>query len=85
LELHQLSELEQQMSDDLHWAWAAPEVQQHAGRYVAIHKKRVVGVGLDARALAEQAAEKEGCHWGHIVITAVPEPLLETSPDFVDR
>jgi hypothetical protein len=73
------------MSEDLHWAWTAPEVQQHPRKLVAVYKKRVVGVGLDQQAIVEQAAEKEKCPWWHIVVTVVsPDELFETGPDFVE-
>ena len=57
MELLQLNEIEQQLADDLCWALRAPEVRQHPGKFVAIHKRRVVGVGSDRTALVAQAAE----------------------------
>jgi hypothetical protein len=84
MELSKLNEVEQQMSEDFRWAHTSPDVQQHKGMYVAVYKKRVVGVGRDALVLAEQAAEKEQCHWADIAIIAVPEPLDEIPPDFVE-
>lgn len=77
MELYKMNELEQQMSDDMDWALTAPEVQQHAGKFVAVYQKRVVGVGLDRMAMVKEAAAKEGCHWGHIAVVVVPsfDPL----------
>ena len=72
MDLHKLSAIEQQMSDDLQWALAAPEVQQHHGKFVAVYQKRVVGVGTDRMALVQQAAEQEHCHWGDIAVVVVP-------------
>ena len=57
MELLQLNDIEQRMADDLRWALRAPEVRQHPGKFVAIHQKRVVGVGSDRTALVAQAAE----------------------------
>lgn len=84
VELHKMNELEQQMAEDFRWAHSSPEVKQHWGMYVAVYKKRIVGVGQDALALRHQAAEKENCHWGHIAIVAVPDPLDDIGPDFVE-
>lgn len=72
MELYKLNETEQQMSDDLQWALTAGEVQQHHGKLVAVYKRRVVGVGTDRMALAQQVAQEERCHWGDIAIVAVP-------------
>jgi Family of unknown function (DUF5678) len=80
MESLQLNELEQQMADDLHWASRAAEVRQHAGKLVAIHKKRVVGVGSDRDALVAQAAEKAKCGWHEIVVFVVPGTGLSETP-----
>ena len=72
MELYRLNEIEQRMSEDLQWALTAPEVQQHSGKLVAVSKKRVVGVGTDRMALAQQTAQEEQCHWGDIAVVAVP-------------
>lgn len=72
MELYRLNETEQRMSDDLDWALTAPEVQQHHGKFVAVYKKRVVGVGTDRMALVQQAAQEEQCHWGEIAVVVVP-------------
>lgn len=70
--LFKLNDIEQQMSEDVQWALAAPEVQQHHGKLVAVYKKRVVGVGMDRMALAQRAAQQEQCHWGDIAVVVVP-------------
>ena len=72
MERLKLNEIEQRMSDDLQWALAAPEVQRHPGKLVAVYKKRVVGVGTDRMALVQQAAQQEQCHWGDIAVVVVP-------------
>ncbi len=56
--LLKLNEIEQRMSDDVDWALTAADVQQHQGKLVAVYKKRMVGVGLDFMALAQQAAQQ---------------------------
>ena len=72
MELYKLNTKEQQMSDDVSWALSAPEVQQHHGKLVAVHKKRVVGVGTDRMALVQEAARQEQCHWTDIAVVVVP-------------
>jgi len=68
------------MSDDLHWALRAPEVRQHGGMLVAVHEKRVVGVGTDRHALVTQAAERAHCAWQDLVVVVVPAPDLAELP-----
>lgn len=72
MELSKLNAIERQMAEDVQWALTAPEVQQHQGKLVAVYQKRVVGVGTDRKALVEQAAEREQCHWGDIAVVVVP-------------
>jgi hypothetical protein len=72
MEVLKLNEIERRMSDDLHWALTAPEVQRHSGKMVAVYKKRVVGVGTDRMDLVRQGAEHERCHWGDIAVVVVP-------------
>jgi hypothetical protein len=72
MDVLKLNDIEQRMSDDVDWALTAPEVQQHHGKLVAVYQKRVVGVGLDSMALAQQAAQQEHCHWGEIAVVAIP-------------
>lgn len=76
----QLNEIERQMSDDLHWALRAPEVQQHPGKLVAVHKKRVVGVDTDRQALVTQASERVKCAWQDLVVLVVPAADLSELP-----
>ncbi len=81
MDLYKLNETEQQMSDDLQWALTAPEVQQHRGKLVAVYKRRVVGVGMDRMALAQQAAGEQQCHWGDIAVVAVPSQDVWQVPE----
>src|ERR1043166_326044 len=67
-----MTPLERRMSEDLHWAATAPEVQQHLGKIVVIRNKRVIAVGLDQPALLEQAAAQEHCPTWEFVIDIVP-------------
>ena len=76
----QLNPTEQQIADDLHWGLRAPEVRQHAGKFVIVHRKRVVGVGTERDALVAQAAEKENCPWEDLVVVVVPGPDLTEIP-----
>jgi hypothetical protein len=59
-------------AEDLRWAASAPEVQQHTGKLVVIHNKRVVAVGTDRRSLLEQAAAQEQCPWWELAVEVVP-------------
>lgn len=70
-----LTELQKQKVADLYWAAASSEVQQHVGKYVIIHKKKIVGVGDDCEKLLEQAAEQEQCPSWHLVVEIVPNWL----------
>jgi Family of unknown function (DUF5678) len=72
LRVRPMTSVEKQMYDDLTWAATAPEVQQHPGKFVVIHKKRVIAVGTDRRALVEQAAAQEQCPWWECVVELVP-------------
>jgi hypothetical protein len=72
-----MTELEQRMHDDLDWAGHAPEVQhnpEHYGKFVAVYNKQILGVGSESRALLEQAAEKVGVPWHHLVVVIVDRP-----------
>jgi hypothetical protein len=80
MEFLQLNQLEQQMMDDLRWAARAAEVRQHAGKMVAVHKKRVVGVGTDRDALVAEAADKAKCDSHEIVVYIVAEADLSEIP-----
>jgi hypothetical protein len=67
-----ITEIEQQKLADLDWAASSPEVQEHSGRFVVIHKKRVVAVGDDRASLVAEAAKQEQCPWWHLVVEVVP-------------
>jgi hypothetical protein len=73
MEPYRLNEIEQQVSEDLQWGLSAAEVQEHHGKFVAVYKKRIVGVGTDRMALVQQAAKQEQCHWGDIAVVVVPD------------
>ncbi len=76
----QLNELERQSADDLRWALRAPEVEQHAGKLVAVHKKRVVGVGMDRDSLLAEASANARCPWQDIVVVVVSAAVLTELP-----
>lgn len=76
----QLNDIDRQASDDLRWGLRAPEVRQHAGKLVAVHKKRVVGVGTNRDALVAEASEKTKCPWQDLVIIVVPAADLSELP-----
>ncbi len=69
---YRLSPLEQRISDDVDWAQTAPEVQKHQGRFVAVHRKRVVGSGTDRDALLAQASAQEQCSPDELAVVVVP-------------
>ncbi len=75
-----LNQVEQQLADDLQWALRSPEVRQYAGQLVAVHKKRVVGVGTNRDALVTQAAEKAQCPGHDLVVMVVPPADLTEIP-----
>jgi hypothetical protein len=77
----QLNPTEQQIADDLHWGLRAPEVRQHAGKFVIVHRKRVVGVGTERDALVAQAAEKTQCPPQDLVVIVVPAADLAELPN----
>jgi len=70
--LRPLTAGERRQMEDLNWAATAAEVQQHYGKIVVIHDKRVVAVGTDRRSLLEQAAAKEQCLWWELAVEIVP-------------
>jgi hypothetical protein len=81
--MSEMSEHEQQMSDDFVWAENAAEVQEnpeHFGKLVAVYNKRVVGFGRDRQVLVAQAAKEVGVPGQHIVVVLVPRPGLWESP-----
>jgi len=76
-DLQRMTDLEQRMLDDLRWGSEAAEVQNnpdHYGKLAAVHNKRLLGVGTERRALAEQAAKEVGVHWQEIVVVIVHRP-----------
>ena len=75
-----MTSIELQQDEDLEWAATAPEVRQHVGKFVVIHKQRVVAVGTDRRSLVEQAAEQEQCPWWELVVEIVPGADLWETP-----
>jgi hypothetical protein len=80
MESMQLSEPEVQRAEDLRWALRAPEVRQHAGKLVAVYKKRVIGVGVDRGTLIEQASSEAHCGLHNVVVIVVPSPDLADTP-----
>ena len=63
--------------EDLQWAETALEVRQHTGKLVVVHRKRVIAVGSNQDRLLHDAALKEKCSEGNLVIIAVPPADLE--------
>ena len=77
-----MTPIERQQHEDLQWAVTAPEVQQHEGKLVVVHKKRVVAIGTDQRSLLAQAAAQEQCPPGELVVELVLRAdLLDIPPD----
>jgi hypothetical protein len=70
--LRPLTPGESNQAEDLQWAATAHEVQQHAGKLVVIHNKRVVAVGTDRRSLLAEAAAQEQCPWWELAVEVVP-------------
>jgi hypothetical protein len=68
---YRLNALEQQISDDVDWAQTAPEVQQHEGQLVVVHRKRVLAVGTDRDALVARAAAQERCPKDELAVVVV--------------
>jgi hypothetical protein len=83
MQTRKMSELEQRMTEDSNWAQHAPEVQEnpdHFGKFVVVHDKRILAVGLDRMALVQQAAEEVGVPWQHLVAVIVPDPNMWEIP-----
>ena len=72
MESIQLNELEKQRVEDLRWALRSDEVRQYAGKLVAVHKKRVLGAGIDREALVAQAIVAASCRAEEVVVVVVP-------------
>jgi hypothetical protein len=75
-----MSPVEQRLIEDLRWGVTAPEVQQHAGKVVAVRDKRVVAVGIDRLALRREASACTGCAEDEIVLLIVPPADLSETP-----
>jgi hypothetical protein len=78
--VRRMTPLERQLSDDVDWAGTAPEVQQHHGKLVVVHKKQVLAVGDDRDALLTRAARKAGCGRSELAVVCVPSPGLWELP-----
>jgi len=79
----EMTEELQRMTADLDWAEHAPEVQEnpeHYGKTIVVYNKRILAVGKDSPALLDQAAEKAGVPWDHLVTLIVPRPGLWEIP-----
>ena len=72
--------IEEQQRDDAQWAAMSSEVQRNIGKFVAVHRRRVVAVGTDRRAVVEQAVAHERCPWWELVVELVPRPDLWETP-----
>jgi hypothetical protein len=75
-----MTPVEQQQQEDALWAASSPEVQRNFGRFVAVHRRRVVAVGIDRRAVVEQAVAQEHCPWWELVVELVPRPDFWDTP-----
>ena len=76
-----LTPLQLQQLEDLRWAGNNPEVQTHHGKYVVVHKKRIVAVGDDRVALVQQAAAQEQCPSWELAVEVVPAiDIFEATP-----
>jgi hypothetical protein len=83
MQTREMTEVEQRMMADLNWARHAPEVQEnpeHYGKTIVVYNKRIITVGKDSLALLNQAAEKAGVPWEHLVTLIVPRPGLWEIP-----
>ena len=81
--LRKMTDLEQRMTDDLHWAERSPEVQtnpEHYGKFVVVYNKQILAVGGDRKALVERAAAQAGVPWQHLVTLIVHRPGLWEIP-----
>jgi hypothetical protein len=75
-----LSEKEQKGIEDFYWAREAPDVQQHQGKLVVVHDKRVIAVGTDRQVLVTEAASREKCGPEDLVVIVVPRAGLAEIP-----
>ena len=63
-----------------YWARESPEVQQHQGKLVVVHNKRVVAVGTDRQVLVSQATAQENCAPEDLLVMVVPRVSLAEIP-----
>jgi hypothetical protein len=75
-----MTDLEIQIVEDADWADTAPEVQQHDGQFVAVHRKRVVAFGTDREEVTARAVREANCPEYEIVIAVVNHPGLSEIP-----
>jgi hypothetical protein len=80
MDAHELSEKERRGVEDFYWARSALEVQQHQGKLVVIHNKKVIAVGTDREVLVSEAAARENCEPEELVVMIVPRPSLAEIP-----
>ncbi|MBI2805804.1 MAG: hypothetical protein HYX68_12565 [Planctomycetes bacterium] len=80
MEIIQLNDLEKQRAEDLRWALHSGEVQQHAGKLVAVRRKRVLGYGVDRESLIAETANTERCPAHDIVVVVVPGQDMAETP-----
>lgn len=66
------TEIEQQMLADLKWGKAAPEVQQHVDKIVAICGTQILAVGTELGKVLDEAASLNRCPRSRIVTIVVP-------------
>jgi hypothetical protein len=69
---------ERRLSEDLHWAAQAAEVQQHVGKVVVVYNKRVVAVGDTRDQAFDQACAQEGLPWTEFAVEIVPRLGLDS-------
>jgi len=75
-----MTDLEIQMVEDSEWADNAPEVQEHDGQFVAVHRKQVVAFGSDRDEVTARAVRVANCPEYEIVIKVVNRPGLWEIP-----
>jgi hypothetical protein len=66
--------------EDFYWALDAPVVQQHQGKLVVVHNKRIVAVGTNRQELVREASAQEGCEPEDLVVMVVPRVTLDEIP-----
>lgn len=84
MQVREMTELEKQVKEDFDWALRSAEVQQnpeYSGKWVVVHKKRVLAAGTDRHAMVEQAAKEVGVPRGQLVVMIVPPAEAWEVPD----